>query len=240
MTVSFRKPPLLPTCLMLIGVTVLCSLGMWQMKRLAWKTTLITEYEAAKTSNVPIDLKTIRDDPLFMGGVINVAFSNTNHTYTIEPRTFDGTIGKYVYTPLRIDSDTYIFANLGWSDRDTPVVLPDTLPRTLKVIIKRAERPNAFTPENRPDSWVWPDLTAMADDAKISDIITTHYAILQTPITDTIIPIGQSERPPFKNDHAQYAFFWFTMAAVLVVIFTMRFVVVRDSDFDNTTGDDAA
>ena len=54
------KLPVWGTILTVIGVVVLCTLGTWQLDRLAWKKDLIAKLDAAYASNQAgaLDLKT--------------------------------------------------------------------------------------------------------------------------------------------------------------------------------------
>jgi surfeit locus 1 family protein len=225
---TFQKPPVLATILMLVGMAVLCTLGTWQLQRLEWKENLIASYDSALQQSAPID-KTMLNDKDFIGGSITGYFIDAPPV-EISPRTLDGKIGKHIYVPFSLSNGQAVFINLGWTPMDwnskTLHLSRNTL--TLTGMMKRAPEPGFFTPDNTPpDTWYWPDLLAMAQSRIVVNSINTHIFYPSIKIQNDAYPILIGAQPDWRNNHFQYAMFWFTMALALLVIFTLRFMVVK-------------
>lgn len=214
------QPKIGATIVTLLALCVLVGLGVWQLQRLAWKTTLIAtvqqrmEEAAAPLPETIADLEAFEYRRVTMGGTYLY-----DHEFLVKPRTLDGKVGYHLVTPLQRLSGGIVFVNRGFvSDdhmqdisRPSGVVQVDgivTLPKKYK-----------FTPENVPDKndWYWSDITAMAKSAGVENALPLMVQIQLNPVGK--YPVPQSVTANLPNDHARYATFWFAMGLILIVIY---------------------
>ena len=223
-----RKFPLLATLMMLCGVAILCTLGMWQLDRLTWKEGLLANIEAqsVKTSRI-FTTADLTPENEFQTGTINGTFLN-DKTIKIVPRTYDGKSGAHIITPFKIGTDIeerIVLVNRGWISAEAGELSLET-PRTITAMIRKPPRPNMFTPHNDTTSDEWYRVS-------YDDIKTAHrfdniaLTMLYETCTDT--PRAATTPNPcaltlnINNNHLQYAFFWFAMGLILIVIYILRF-----------------
>ncbi len=227
---STTKPSLfLPTLLMLIGVSVLCYLGTWQLQRLEWKQGLIqaieTQYEKDASKN-PLTL----DTPPLTRGIIRGKYDHES-TFLIGPRTNEGKPGYHVITPLVMNNNKAagVLINRGWVPLEFKNKLNDLKPPTGKTtitgLLRQPPQTNMFTPANNLESGAWYSINfEELSEHKGLNNIWPLMVYDEGAENKTDYPIAQATRPRLKNDHLQYAVFWFSMAGILMIIYGLRFL----------------
>ena len=232
-----QKPPMIALILALVGVVILCTLGMWQVKRLAWKTGLQAEldqaYELSETLPSLSTHDVIDQDFVFKRGLITGRYI-ANQSFLIMPRTHDGDVGKHLYGAFRINDGGVVFVNRGWVPQDFSLPKDGEIsnaPQTLTGIFKAPPRANAFTPDNdlETEQWYHPDLIAMKDqlDSPEKHVVINALFILEEDQSSAPYPLKEAIKIELRNQHQQYAVFWFMMAGILVGVFFMRFMRVK-------------
>ena len=221
------KLPFWASLLTLIGLIILCGLGTWQLQRLEWKNTLIAQL-AAQYAKDPIPAPTELTEDLNLTRVQIQGRYIRNKEILIKPRTLNGTPGSHVLSAFQPQGhQTPILVNRGWTAIDEKPTAPTLGRLTLTGLFKTAPEDNIFVPMNIPESdeWYRMDLAQIAayfDLAKLEPVIL----YLEAPQTQAY-PIAIGDKPTLKNNHQQYAMFWFTMAGVLLIIFILRFVLKK-------------
>lgn len=217
----------------------LITLGTWQMQRLEWKENLLANIDQRLTSN-----------PVGMEDVIN--FANAGDDFEYQPvsvegifdhskerhffATHNGFSGYYVYTPFTGDFGT-VFVNRGFVPYDfkdagtrqegqvTDRVLITGLARKML-----NEKPSSIVPENDPNAniYYWKDLQSMAQTTGL-DFGDPNLLKFFIDADETSNPGGFPQGGvtiiDLPNNHLQYAFTWYGLAATLfciVVIFLFR------------------
>jgi surfeit locus 1 family protein len=219
-----KKPlPIYATLLMLLGVVILCGLGTWQLKRLAWKTELLEQIDHAYSADqtTPLDLNNNAPDASFIAGQITGTLM-PGKSITLGPRVLDNKVGYHLITPLLIEgADQTLLINLGWiEDQNIPPLPEGTI--TFSGVARMPDY-NNFTPINDPEQnqWYRADINQIAAHHSLHN--PAPYILYQAhsskPIPTQTIPRWEP-----NNNHAQYAVFWFSMAFVLVVIYWLRFI----------------
>lgn len=218
--------PLTATILMLIAIAILCGLGTWQLKRLAWKQDIIAKLDAAYSS-------TINPQPLSAKGIANKDFTFGQITgqlipakaILMGPRTYDKKIGSHIIIPLVSQEGTTTLINLGWTDQKdlNTLSIDQTKPITITGLA-RIPYWNSFTPDNSPetDEWYKPDIQEIAATKNLLN--SAPYIVYAETLSRTVgknLPNHTRWYP--KNNHANYATFWFAMAGVLLIIYWIRF-----------------
>ena len=156
----------------LIPITAF-ALGTWQVKRLNWKTDMISKYED-RLVRPPLPLPP-RIDPSVIDDfdyrpVYTVGHFRHDQEMLIGPRIQNGENGYLVITPLeRESSGSTILVNRGWipkksaNQRDRPDGLPQGKV-TVSGLLRKPFKKNMFTPINRPETgdFYFPDVEEMA------------------------------------------------------------------------------
>lgn len=219
------------TALMLVGLAVLIGLGVWQLKRLAWKEGLIAQIETRSTGD-PIKLKDALAmtrkgrDPSYYRVRVNGRFHHANELYLYA--TSNERVGWEVITPLETVGGDMVLIDRGF----VPDELRDPSSRalgevenvvTVTGIVRQPDSQGLFMPDNEPaaNRWFWRDLQGMARTAFAAGVIQVAPFFLEAEKSDVPggWPEGGQSRLELPNSHLQYAITWFLMAAALLVIY---------------------
>ena len=215
-----NKFPLYATLFTILGVIILCSLGTWQIKRLQWKNTIIAQLEEAYATPQSSPLKA---NESFSYGQISGQWLS-DKALLVKPRTQDGKIGAHVIVPLQTPTNTTLI-NLGWTDQPLSAVqLPAQNAQVTVTGLARIPYWGLFTPLNSPQSNEWYRLDI--NEISTQKILTNPapYILYAEHISGpTLQGFPNTDRWYPKNNHAQYAIFWFSMAGVLIIIYGLRF-----------------
>ena len=190
---------------------ILLQLGFWQLQRLDWKQDLLAKIEAQEKVDpqiTPLDLENAVE---FQRGFVIGQYLN-KPPIILTPRTNpDGEVGYHLLYPFQTEGGDILLSNLGWHSGQTYPV-PHTSKRKLSGTLKSPQQKNIFTPNNRPDTglWYWPDLATIQNHYEV-DQIFPMILHLEGKTQNTAI-----QKP--RNNHMQYAIFWFTMAGVLIIL----------------------
>ncbi len=243
------KIPFWGTIFMVMGVIILCALGTWQIKRAAWKGDILRsieqEYEV-DAADVPLEEGSFSEYSGFKRGYFLGRYIHPASVF-MQPFTHEGVAGYHVLTPFEIKGGEgrFIMVNRGWIpvERErSPYFLMTVPPGEIKItgMLRRPPKGNAFTPENNPVRSIW----YKANLGQMSDYI--NIPINQQAIfyvenegqfsTDDAVryPVSVATRVQLSNNHIQYAFFWFSMAVLMVVIYGLRFFRPKKSFVDET------
>jgi surfeit locus 1 family protein len=216
----------------LVGVGILVSLGVWQLKRLAWKEGLIAAVEtrahaAPEAPPPPSQWDELKPADYEYRRVKAHGVYDYRHQELVfgaldTPRGRYGGVGYFVMTPLRLAGGDAIIVNRGF--------VPDTQKSAAEigpagevdvVGLMRASQPrNLFTPADDPQHGVFytrdvePLARAMGLGAHAPFLIDAEAGA-------DPLPQGGETRLSFPNDHLSYAFTWFGLAAALAGVFAV-------------------
>jgi surfeit locus 1 family protein len=227
---SWFRPRLAPTLFTVPVVALLLALGIWQLQRLHWKEELIAQREAA-LAEVPVPLphtaeaaEQMEFRPVIAEGV----FLHDKEIFLAVAGSGGGA-GFHVLTPLREASGRIVFVNRGFipAELQDPAMRPaGQLAGSVRVggllRLPPAEKPGWFVPDNRPDlnQWFWIDLPAMTAADRLLDVLPFYVEADATPNPGGW-PRGGVTPLALPNNHLQYAVTWFSLAAVLIVIYLL-------------------
>lgn len=219
---------------LVLAIAVLCGLGGWQVKRLAWKNTLLEVLDSA--TDTPIDgamLEQAADRKiLFLRGTIDGTL-DVARQIKIGPRTHEGVTGYHLIAPLRLADGRVALLNRGWVAEDyrEAATGPADSARTFAVLARQPDRPGLFVPPNDPSEGRWFAIDLAAIARQIGHPVTPYILYARADVQETAgstadghdapIPLANDWRPP--NNHLQYAIFWFGMALLLAIIAFIRF-----------------
>ena len=206
--------------LILCGFCTMLVLGKWQLDRLEWKTQIIAELDQQNDQDpvtTPLILNVDAMAP-FQRGRLDGQFLYTIPPIFVGPRTHDEASGYHVLQPFQTNNGVTIMVNRGWIPADMRAGTI-TLPQTNGFIggYLKDSTAGAMAAQNRPDIglWYWADIAAINDLYNLNAVDMVFYQ-----------EVGRSEDYPIlfdglpypRNNHLQYAVFWFAMAGLLLVL----------------------
>lgn len=231
MAAGEKNPSLLiPGLITLVGIAVLCGLGIWQLERLEWKKGVVERLDAeyAKDASAAI-LDLGRDGLELSRGSVEGSY-DFEKQFFVGPRTYTNLPGRHVFTPFVLNDRSVVLVNRGWVPNEWKFTDESAEARnaiqTGKVtgLVRLPDR-HPFAPDNKPefDQWYYPDL-AQIEQAKKIGSLRPYIIMLESGGIESGYPVAAAIRPRLANDHLYYAVFWFTMAGILAIIFALRFL----------------
>lgn len=207
-----------------LPVSLLVSLGVWQLQRLQWKTALIERVEAgvvAPPSAAP------RPD-LWTGVTFNTAEYRRvevqgqylpSHDTLVKAVTSRGS-GFWVMTPFQTDDGWRLFINRGFVPDDQTSAADRPKPegqQTVTGLLRLTQPGGAFLRDNDPtgNRWFSRDTVAMADALRLGQV--APYFI-DVDASGDAMPIGGLTVVTFPNNHLGYAITWIGLAAVFAFL----------------------
>jgi surfeit locus 1 family protein len=224
-----RKLPVFTGITVLIALAILISLGTWQVERLHWKEGLLADIaERRAADRVPLaDIETMAAQ----GGDIEYRTVTATGRYINNKErhffaTWRGQTGYYIYTPLQLTDGRYILVNRGfvpYENKEPEMRMQGQLTGEQTVTgLARAKlpgKPSSLVPDNdvAKNIFYWKDLDVMASSVDLdkTDVLPFFVDADSTP-NPAGFPIGGVTQVDLPNDHLQYAFTWYGLAAALV------------------------
>lgn len=215
-----------------LGFILLCcvvftSLGIWQIKRLAWKTRLLADIETARALS-PQDLLSIpmtqsiqlpkSDAPQRIGIAGRLIFESP---VFLRGQILDSKPASAVLVRFCFEDDICAPIFLGLTHEES---LPFPSSQDYRGIgwVKKAPY-NFFTSDNNVARNLW--FRADRQDLKTywkNENLTEVFIYLETPppVAGSLTPMPIVNN--IRNNHLQYALFWFTAAALTLAIGVLR------------------
>lgn len=207
-------------------LAILLALGVWQVKRLHWKTDLLAQIEQGQALPPTPLVKILADKK--QGKVIawrkvevrgHIADEPVRSLYAIRY----GKIAQRALAPFISDDGIIIALDFGFIDK---IVKPDyRLPRTgqamtLQGILKPVRKVGRFTPANQPDGlWYWPDTTTMLSPFFANRVVESYILDLEAPRLYPDWPVPAPAHAEIPNNHLDYALTWFGLAMAALGIY---------------------
>jgi surfeit locus 1 family protein len=226
-----RKLPVFTGIAVLIALAILISLGTWQVERLYWKEGLLADI-AARRNAAPVQLADIEQmlssgtDIEYRPVTVSGRYVNNKERHFLA--TWRGEAGFYVYTPLELADGRYLFVNRGfvpYENKEPEMRMQGQLTGEQSVTGLARNRlpgkPSWVVPDNdiAKNIFYWKDIGAMAssDGFDASKVVPFFIDADSTP-NPKGFPIGGVTEIDLPNNHLEYAFTWYGLAAVLVGI----------------------
>lgn len=225
----------LPGLLTIAMAAGLVGLGMWQLRRLAWKEALIRSV-AERTVAAPVPLPPPRDWPglrpedyEYRRVTATGRFDHALEAHVFRPLVtargpFHG-LGDIVLTPFHLAGGGTVLVNRGFvpEARLDPATRADgQVPgeTTITGLMRAPQDRNGFTPADDParNQWFTVDPAAMAAHDGIADAapFVIDEDAGQAPGG---LPQGGETLLDFPNSHLSYALTWFGLALGLIAVF---------------------
>ncbi|AIB11294.1 hypothetical protein ABAZ39_04550 [Azospirillum argentinense] len=230
------RPSLWATLITVPAVLVMLGLGTWQMQRLEWKEDLVRRVEQ-RLHAPPIPLPSTITDPEaleFRPVTVSGRFLNDKEMLLVA-RPRQGQAGYELLTPLQRPAEEgggVVLVNRGFlpMDKRAPASRPESRvegPVTVTGLVRLPQPAGWLQPGNRPgaESWMRLDPPAMAASAGLETVaplvveMTPDPARGNAPQTGMLNGIQPLVELP--NNHRQYAFTWYSLAATLIVVYVL-------------------
>lgn len=220
MTATPLRRLLIPTISTLAMLAVLLFLGTWQMDRLAWKQDVLAAIAAAE-QRPPVPLAAT--SPLLARVRAEGVFAPLGALYGAEVRDVAGvpTGGARLLGVLLRDGAPAVLVDRGWVPVPTPNLV--TGPATIDGYIRPPDAPGAFTPaDDLPGRRFYTLAPAAIGRALGVAELAPYILVAMGPSPASGYPEPARTMPRPANNHLTYAFTWFGLAAVLLVIFALH------------------
>jgi surfeit locus 1 family protein len=213
-----------------VALAILLGLGSWQLQRLSWKEQLIADV-SEKTAGPPVALPAELSDPAIEFTLVQVE-GRFQHEKELQlaSRTYEGRVGSHVITPFVLRDGRGLMIDRGWVPPEQ--LDPETRADNRPVGQQRLEGylrlggwrgMAAFRPENQPGIglYIWPDLASMTATAGLLQPVEEVYLVLVPQPGAGRYPLSQAPPTDLPNNHLMYAYTWFALALVLLVIYVL-------------------
>lgn len=231
MKLFITKLKLLPTLSVFLGVSLLMSLGFWQLHRADYKRQLQAQYQQrSQQSPVPFEQLSQFTDSTYYPVKISGHFDN-QHQFLLDNQFYQHQAGYDVITPLLPDKGgPAVLINRGWiaagTDRQQLPQLPMIeQPVNLLGIIQPVSKPFLLGSKLEiPKNTAWPRRIQLLD----TKLLATQ---LGYPVAGQIVQLNRVSPYRFAPlwqpintkayIHTAYAFQWFCLAATLLICYVV-------------------
>lgn len=208
--------------LLTIVVSLLCAgLGIWQLKRLQWKESLIVKLSNVEkaplievSSFFYVSKKEIKDLE-FQKVILRGHFLN-QHRFLILPRYYDGKMGAHIFSPF-VTQSMIVWVNRGWvktNDRGKLETKIENLSGDIK--IHALTRLNDERKNNLSHDFLYANLKEL--NAK-SQIDANDQIYFDRVGDESFFVKSVAGKQVLANRHLEYALTWFSFAILMIIIF---------------------
>tara|TARA_R110002096_G_scaffold113058_3_gene245921 strand:- start:283 stop:987 length:705 start_codon:yes stop_codon:yes gene_type:complete len=217
------KPGIPLTISMLVALVILLSLGTWQARKIGPKTDLLNRIEVGLQAE-PMPLPVHLDDPKSVE-YRRVFFDGKRLAEPIKVFGINqsGGSGYFLYAPVQKDHGMAVLVNFGWiphATRELPE-LPTRVSNFTGVLMSSATPGTMTLPnDSAGGSWFLADVHEMAAHFGLRTKEYYHFRVFADQVgKGGELPLGGQIRVDIPNDHLEYAFTWYGLAASLLGIF---------------------
>lgn len=214
-----------------IAMVILVGLGVWQVKRLAWKTQLLAEVAAAQTAD-PVPLATALALPMPDFHKVSVTCPGlatadfiTVHAILDTSGGSNGVQGRRLISPCPLGDNQTILVDRGFIPDEmaaNPPVAKSSAPVAITGVLTKGGRGTFLTPPPTGRLFFARDLPAMAKALGVT-ANPTYFIAAETQANPDFPALKPVPLPPdIPNNHFQYALTWFGLAAALLAIYAAK------------------
>ena len=213
-----RRTPLAGAALATaIALAILVTLGVWQLKRLAWKEGLLARVDAAETAPpIPLPAAT---PPLFTRVVAQGTLAGApTALYGVDVQ--GNHLGAQLVERLDRAGAPPVIVVLGWVPTDTGRVTAVSGPATVTGYVRLPEQPNWLSAADDPAGRRFYTLDPKAIGAALGAPDAAPFVLValgKPGAWGQPVPAASLPRP--VNNHLNYALTWFGLAASLAGVF---------------------
>lgn len=225
---GFFKPSIIATVVLSLLTILFVNMGLWQLQRGGEKAA--TEQQFATAKSLLLE-RAIAQKSRFAQIDVSGHYDSKRHIL-LDNQVWRGRAGVHVFTPFYTHEGLVILVNRGWlplsADRRTLPEIPTPQRQTvLRGMLNIFPVPGRILgPSDKLVSNEWPQLVTYLN---IVDIAVA----LDTPLAEWIVQLSDSEQAGFdgrewkpvfltSDKHKAYAFQWFALAGVSVVLWVLN------------------
>ena len=220
---SFKPRPF-PLFAFIVALSILLGLSGWQIKRLNWKTDLISQRISSFESD-PISFVNLNQPEKneFRKVFVNGQLLNEFEMY-MPALSKRGNNGFHILVPLKTTSGKLIIYDTGWiplkiKEKEKRLLNISKNPQTFEAVVRTSGRKGYFQPDNDTDSntWFFVEPELMSKYLKMN--FENQYYLEAVNNGPNGFPLGNQTRIYLRNNHLQYALTWFMIACGLIGVF---------------------
>jgi surfeit locus 1 family protein len=216
------------TAAVVLAIAILCGLGTWQLKRLAWKRDLLARIDAlqhapARPLAEAIAAASHGRDVAFMRVTVScpgLGRAPFERLYALR----DGRAGERLISACPLPDGKTLLVDRGFlpDGARAPIAYgtPSDQPLQVTGVLRAADPPNPFAPKHRPGGrWFSRDLPAIARALSAPDP-APYFLAVETPTNPedpALVPVAIPTN--ISNNHLGYAITWFGLAAALAGVY---------------------
>lgn len=219
-----------------LALALLVSLGVWQLRRLDEKETLIARVESrarlapkalpsreewAALAPADYEFTRARLSGHYLPGRDALLFTRPPEGYGREP-------GYIVVTPFALSAGGVVLVERGFvpdsKSADLAGRAPPAEQTEITGLLRAPQTRNRFTPADAPSRFVWFTRDPGAIAAALGAAGVAPFTLaLEGPVSagPNGFPRLVQAAPEFVNNHLSYALTWFGLAATLLVVFAV-------------------
>jgi surfeit locus 1 family protein len=204
----------------LVSLGILVSLGVWQVHRLHWKGNLLAQIDAAEAAP-PVMLGAAPRDwaRVVAHGILLPATAY----YGVQVRDMpDGRtqIGAQLLRVMRRDGLPPLLVDMGWLPEGAAVPPPPHAAVDVTGYVRAADHAGWLSAADDPASYHFYSLdpAVIGPAMGVADLAPFTLIAMGAPAGPGL-PVPADALPRPQNNHLQYAFTWFGIAAALVGVF---------------------
>jgi len=197
----------------------LLSLGAWQLHRRTWKLALLADIDRGEAAPaIPLP-----DAPTAFAKVrVQGRFRDDLHAlYGADVRELPGgaVLGAQLIEPLERPGALPVLVDRGWVPiGPSPSIAPGG--DAVEGYVRLPETPGALSARDDPASRTFYTLDPAAIGAALGLPAVAPFTVVALGTASPgVVPIPATALPRPPNDHLNYAVTWFSLAAVLAVVF---------------------
>ena len=220
---SFKPRPF-PLFAFIVALSILLGLSGWQIKRLNWKTDLISQRISSFESD-PISFVNLNQPEKNEFRKVFVDGQLLNEFEMFMPALSKrGNNGFHILVPLKTTSGKFIIYNTGWvplkiKEKEKRLLNISKNSQTFEAVIRTSGRKGYFQPNNDTDTntWFFVEPELMSEYLKMN--FENEYYLEASKNGPNGFPLGNQTRIYLRNNHLQYALTWLMIACGLVGVF---------------------
>ncbi len=218
------KPRLFPLFAFIVALSILLGLSGWQIKRLNWKTDLISQRISSFESD-PISFVNLNQPEKNEFRKVFVEGQLLNEFEMYMPALSKrGNNGFHILVPLKTTSGKLIIYDTGWiplkiKEKEKRLINISKNSQTFEAVIRTSGRKGYFQPDNDTDTntWFFVEPELMSEYLKLN--FENEYYLEAVKNGPNGFPLGNQTRIYLRNNHLQYALTWLMIACGLVGVF---------------------